>query len=553
MSTFICEYCLESFTTKQLLTKHIKTAKYCILYQNVFFVCKKCKFSTPGIKNIEKHIEENKCINTIIDINEYSIDENSIDNFDNIHEPKSENIISKMENALKFEKIKNNIYKTIIEQNIPIKLDNIMMEDETGLHIYENNLNNIGIHIHANEKKDLSILTTGMEFLTNVIKPFSPSNSIEEIDENDKQAKSFKSYKNLKNSVKEPTKEDIETRVRDMDMQIYNTRRNFTSVAQTKTIFKETFDNIRATRICLKGLETLKKIRLSLIGSILLPEYISILKDHINTLEIIYKDKGHNNKKIIGTIMKSLNSIDARLILYGHYYDIPMDMDEFSKFKICLDLSAKFSSYYTPFDFQESIKLFYNYGTVLLSIKHCVEKYLINRYGFHNIVYIQTKQSTEEDPYSFYILENITKDKRYWKMDCRLVELSEQIINNVRPFLINLFRKIYQDIFNDNDYRENYSIKTEITGNDFEQLIQNIFILSDSFRFYNIMRKIIKDNSTYQSTENDRVNIFGDDLILKKRFSKNVVNVDKVDIVKLLFDNITNEQAVDLYRSKNIY
>ena len=138
-------------------------------------------------------------------------------------------------------------------------------------------------------------------------------------------------------------------------------------------------------------------------------------------------------------------------------------------------------------------------------------------------------------------------------MDCRLVELSEQIINNVRPFLINLFRKIYQDIFNDNDYRENYSIKTEITGNDFEQLIQNIFILSDSFRFYNIMRKIIKDNSTYQSTENDRVNIFGDDLILKKRFSKNVVNVDKVDIVKLLFDNITNEQAVDLYRSKNIY
>ena len=67
------------------------------------------------------------------------------------------------------------------------------------------------------------------------------------------------------------------------------------------------------------------------------------------------------------------------------------------------------------------------------------------------------------------------------------------------------------------------------------------------------MRKIIKDNSTYQSTENDRVNIFGDDLILKKRFSKNVVNVDKVDIVKLLFDNITNEQAVDLYRSKNIY
>jgi hypothetical protein len=36
----------------------------------------------------------------------------------------------------------------------------------------------------------------------------------------------------------------------------------------------------------------------------------------------------------------------------------------------------------------------------------------------------------------------------------------------------------------------------------------------------------------------------------KKRFQKRKDGNDIVDIVKLLFDNITSEQAVDLYRSK---
>jgi len=311
---------------------------------------------------------------------------------------------------------------------------------------------------------------------------------------------------------------------------------------------KAYFENIKNTKTYLKHFELIKKTRKSLLGTLAFNEYNTLLESHIKILEEILTDKGHNAKKITTTISKSLSSLESRLLLYGNYYDVPIDIEELSNFRTCLELSVKSYTYYKPFNITEKLKLFFNYGTVLTSIKNCIETYIINKYDFNNVVYVQLKNSSEEDPYSFYILENIVKEKRYWKMDCRLVELSESIINNVRPYLINIFKKIYQDIFNDNDYRENYNSKTEITSSDFEQLLQNIFTLSDTFKFYNIIRTIIKQKAPYYPTENDKFNIVSDDLILKKRFSNTKERVDKADIVKMLFDNITNEQAVDLYR-----
>ena len=558
MNSFVCQYCLENFKTTALLSKHQKHAKYCISYMDVLFSCKKCNYTTVGIKNIDKHMEENIC-NSITEkdsINDYIIDEESID--ENTME--NDGLISKLENTLKVEKIKNSIYKCIIENNIPIKLDNILKENERELHIYESNLSKLGIYIHKNEKEEIFIKTDMLDIRTEnrIIRPSSPCasehDSVDNSEKNTKSYKSYKSYKTLKSScidlVLEPDKELIDNKIRDIDMSIYNIKRSFGDKDKSKLLFKKSFEEIKQNKTYTKNIEEIKKTRINLLGTLSFNEYLQLLKDQIKMLENILKDKGHNDKKITTTISKFLNSLDSRLLLYGNYYDIPMDIEEVSKFRICLDLSIKSYTYYTPFIFNDSIKLFFNYGSILSSVKMCIETYLLNRYGFNNIIYIPLKNSSKDDPYSFYILQEVNKDKRYWKMDCRLVELSEGIISNLKPFLINIFRKIYQDIFNDNDYRENYHTKTEITGSDFEQLICNIFILNDTLNFYNMMRNIIVDKSTYIPTENDKVNIFGDDLLIKKKFSKTKENVDKTDIVKLLFDNITNEQAVDLYRSK---
>jgi len=558
MTSFECEYCLDSLKTKSLLNKHQNTAKYCITYKNVLFSCKKCNFSTVGIKNIEKHISDDNCNchtsieNNNEDINDYIIDDKSLDSYTS----DNESIITKLKNSLQVERVKNSIYKSIIEQNIPIKLDNIMKQEGDIFNIYEQNLNNIGLCIHKNENEDIKVTIDSKILKKNHI-PQSPTKETKELDhereeeEEDKNTKSFKSYKIIKSHIElsgERGKEEIESKIREVDMNIYNIRRLFGDLDKSKMIFKENLENIKNTKTYLKHFELIKKTRKSLLGTLAFNEYNTLLESHIKILEEILTDKGHNAKKITTTISKSLSSLESRLLLYGNYYDVPIDIEELSNFRTCLELSVKSYTYYKPFNITEKLKLFFNYGTVLTSIKNCIETYIINKYDFNNVVYVQLKNSSEEDPYSFYILENIVKEKRYWKMDCRLVELSESIINNVRPYLINIFKKIYQDIFNDNDYRENYNSKTEITSSDFEQLLQNIFTLSDTFKFYNIIRTIIKQKAPYYPTENDKFNIVSDDLILKKRFSNTKERVDKADIVKMLFDNITNEQAVDLYR-----
>ena len=547
MDRYECEYCLDLVKTGLLLSKHQEKNKDCLFYRHVQFICKKCNFSTIGIKNINNHVSSEICCVKNDDINEYIIDDNSIETYD-----KDSDLVDKLKQCLKIEKIKNDIYRMIIEKNIPIKLDNILINNETGLHIFEKNLNDIGIHIHKNEKEELSIITNLQCTAPNDNNPPSPCNSVDSEDKNNKT--NFRSYKILKpkdiDLWKEKSKEELDLKIQEIYITEFSIRKTFGNLDQSKNIFKTEFENLKTARIYSKPLDIIKKTRINLIGTLSYNEYIILLNDHIKAISTIMKDKGHNDKKVTTIIFNSLTSLDLRLSFYGNYFDVAMDIEEVSKFRTCLELSTKSPAYYTFFDANEVIKRFFNYGSVLMDIKTCIEIYLINKYDLNNIVYIPLNQSTDDDPYSFYILENINKDKRCWKMDCRLVEISDTIITSLRPYLISIFRKIYQDIFHDNDYRDDYSTKTEITGNDFEQLLHNIFVLSDSFGFYSMMKKIIKEKATYMPTENDKVNMISDDLILRKRFQNKKDHIDKAGIVRLLFDNITTEQTVDFYRSK---
>jgi hypothetical protein len=238
-----------------------------------------------------------------------------------------------------------------------------------------------------------------------------------------------------------------------------------------------------------------------------------------------------------------------RLTFYGNYYDVELDTDEYFNLKTCLEIFPKQSKYYVPFVFNDFIKKFYNYGSVIIPLKTCVEMYVLNRYQFNNIIYLPIKNSSEQDPYSFYILEGVSKEKRFWKMDCRLADFTDSLIINLRQYLISVFRKIYQSIFNDNDYRADFSKKTILTGSDCNQLLQNIFMLCNTRNVCKEVRNVIVKNATYSPTENDKFNLYGDDIMIKKRFSQTKDNSDVVDVVKLLFDNITSEAAVDLYRN----
>lgn len=413
---------------------------------------------------------------------------------------------------------------TKIEENQIINTNNLLLRLEKKIDILLNSNNN------TKEKESVNIETENEIVL-------SPKN---------KKSSNYKTLKNCLELVDEPDDEFKNKKLKEIND--FNKNIKSFNIEDSNKIFNDCFEQIKQNRFYTKNLDLIKKIKSEIISKISYSDYINILKNHIKILEKIFTEKEYVEKKIITIISKSLTSLDMRLLFYPNYINTELETEEIEKLKICLSISSV--SYYVSFNSKNFYNNFLNYGCVICTIKENIERYLFNIYNFNNVVYIPLKQSSDKDPYSFYILENINKDKRYWKIDYRLEEFSNSFITNIRPYLIDLFRKIYYDVFHDNIFRIDYKSKNSITEFDCEQLIQNIFKLSIPKDFCNFLRNIVKEKATYIPSENDKFNMWGDDIIQKKRFLNKKETTDISDIIKLLFDGITSEEAIDFYRNQ---
>ena len=510
MKEYECEFCVEDFTNSKQLIEHKSNSKYCNFYKNIEFVCKKCNFKTIGIKNIDKHIYECE-----------GLSKNILEN--------NSDILSRIE--LKLDKLLDNkIKKAKINKKIIIDDDDneYTIEDE----IIKKSVDNKKHH-YKSPRKNLSPV--------NNISPeiISPKN----------RKPIYKSFKTQIGLKPELSNEDKENNINIIKENLKEFE-NDLEIKQYKKIFEDSFSNIKQNRNYSKYLEIIKNTRILLLNSLGYNEYYDLLLKHVKTLESIFKNKEYNDKKILNIICKNMCSIDLRILNYGNYFSTELDIDEMQKFSNCLNLNNNFEPEFKAFIFDDFIKKFYNYGSVLFTIKENLERYLFSHYGYNNIVYIPLKNSTENDPWSFYILESVNKEKRYWKMDCRLEDLSINILTNLRQYLVSVFRKIYSDIYHDNQYRKLYKTNC-ITELDCEQLLQNIFMLINHKDFCSFLRDIVKKNATYFPTENDKGDFLGDDKLQKKRFMENNEKYDIFDVIKLLFDNISSEEAIDFYRKDN--
>lgn len=525
-----CQYCLEFFETDELLKKHNKSSKYCSKYKDILFTCTKCNFNTKGIKNIEKHIEiceeEKTFINKENDVEIYSDDEITITKKTVTEIVKKLNII--MTNTSSYKN--KNIF---IDEKITLSpKKQIKQIKEVGtLQFYK--------------KEDIDI-----EYLDNI-----ETNSVKSSPSIPKSRKlSYKKLKNCIELIDELSNEEKNNNILSITNQIKDKQDSFDEIIKnSERVIKDAFESIKQNRTYQKHLDTIKKERLKLMKLLPFSMYYQLLQKHLKTLENIFKQKKElNEKKVITHISKSMNSLDMRIVSYSNYVNVSLDLDEIQNFKESLMFfSMSTPSCFEVFDSEIFFKKFYNYGSAIFTIKDSIEMYISNYYNFNKIIYVPIKNSPENDPYSFYILEDIqikNIEKRYWKMDCRLEEFSNNFINNIKPYLIQLFRKLYYDVFNDNEYRKDYKKTNPITEYDCEQLLQNIYILSYPKEICLLLRNIVKNKCTYNPTENDRFNLHGDDIVQKKRLS-NKGTVDIVEVIKILFDNISSEDAVDFYRS----
>lgn len=437
---------------------------------------------------------------------------------------------SRLQHIISLERLKSEIYKDIIESNTQIKIS--LKESKNPIEMF-NELYNLFC-----SSKNIS---------KNEIIPISYSY--------DDKKNNYKSFKNCMELADEPTLDEQNNKIVEIDKTIQIIKNDFIDIDEAKVIFDECFENVRRDRTFSKTLKRLKEVRLNIIGRTSIDDYCTLLKNHYDKLyRIFIKEKQLSEKISLKHISVGFSTIDQRIMFFKPYYiTSKLEMEELSKFKTCLQISVNFPKSFISFSHDDYFKSFFNYGSCLCTIKECIERNSINIYGFNNIVYIPISKSNENDPFSFYYLKKIDKTKRYWHMDCRLEDLSNKFIDNIKPFLVELFRKIYFDIFSDYDYRRNFLYQTPDIELDFKQLIQNLCILGNPKRFNKYFRFIFKEKASYNATANDIKNFSTDDSSQKRRFENDREIIDPIETVKLLFDNISNEDAVDFYRSNNTF
>ena len=543
----------------------------------IIFVCKKCLFSNNTEQIVVNH---NKNCDGILNICPEKI--TSLGENIKLLNKTTENLSAQ----LVLERFKNKIYRSLIENNTSICISNILTEKEDGLHVWTGT-GILPVHVH-----ELSLEEQGVVVNSVVTKKLSPqkimteeettlspkivrkpppkiSNNIlqsklpeieskikdEAMDSTDDLSKSRKqSYRSIKTYLggliqEEPTEQDKINKISLVDSKIHHILEGFEDLKDVEKSFQDTFIALKQSRIYTKILSDLARKRLSIFGRMSLASYQNLLSEQIRMMESIFREKNYTEKKSSTIISKGLTPLESRLISYGSYTQTHIEIDEIQKLEISLELEKYSPKEYVQYDSVVFVNSFHNYGLVLFSMKKNLERYLFNRYDFWNVVYLQLPKNNKDDPYSFYILERVTKEKRYWKMDCRLEDLSSNLISSISPIMIGMFRKLYKDVFGDNDFRNDFSSKCQITECDCEQLLQNIILISQPKIFYNLVREMVVSKATYIPTENDKFNLYGDDSLQRKRFHDKE-DVDLVDIIKQLFDDITSVQAVDFYRSR---
>jgi hypothetical protein len=441
--------------------------------------------------------------------------------------------ISKLKLQVQYEKFKNSIMTQIISQKTDIKIEDTIVENDEGTHIYNFPNGNIPIFVHDNlqETKTYALITKK----TSTVQP----------------GKTFRTVKNL---------ELIEEDPNEVELKIKEVEEKFEVIVQENNLevsYKETINSIEANftelgsnaRFFKKNLNVIKELRSKLLAKINLNDYIKLVKTHILRLEGIFLKKKFDKKKMITTISSSLSPLEQRLCFYGQYYNSELEPDDIQKFQLCLKVNMNYPKRYVSFVTSEIPAKICNYSLAICSIKENIMRTLINPYDFSNVCYLQLEKSTLEDPYSFYSLEKIDKEgKRCWKMECRLDDFSKFLSEHIKTYCINLFRKIYFDIFNDNLFRKDYIDKAPVFQQDCEQLLLNIISVSKQKHFCNLLRDIIVKYCTIQPAQNDKFNFTKDDTIVKKTFlQEKDTDKDVILIIQRLFDEIKYEEAEHIF------
>lgn len=318
--------------------------------------------------------------------------------------------------------------------------------------------------------------------------------------------------------------------------------------------FARLFDLISTNRKFTKYITELRVARRRLIGLVPIHHYEAIVHQHIKILINLMEAKGYTGKKLKHAVCEGLSVLDAKIGSYGKYDDEvnQMDMPAF-RLGIVGFYDPFWIKEYKPFNARIVYQKFMNKGLMYYTLRENIRELFFNVYGYNSIIYVPVQRSRDEDPYSFYTLNRIENGKRYWIQDCRLEDFSYNFVKTVKPYAVQLFRKVYRDIFGDNEFTTKYVNMNCTTTQELQMLLENIMYMSDHLNFVRYLQNEVMKYAHHYPTDNDRFNIIGDDLEQKRSFKENDFDYpDHISSLKEMFA-ITTEEAVDFYRTLRIY
>lgn len=486
---YSCTVCSTNFKSALGLRNHMRSNTSCNKYKFITFTCNRCGFITKNMKNIDLHVEScsDEKKNTEVSVE------------------KQNEILKKL---LITERSKIKLLVDLLKNNCDINCSKFFTEEEDLFRIYNTNEEPLVIN-------------------------------------NDKQKTKYSAFDN------NLYEDDINTEVEDkIDKKDEEKVINY-NILELYTKMDENLEKLKNSRIYTNILEEIKPLRWLIFDILNIQEYIVFLNKHINTLLDVFREKKINEQKMHLVISKNLYPLEKRLIAYKNYVNVNLDNEEIVKLRENVKNNIAFPKAYVTYCPNKVQEHFYNYSIVVLPITELISVCLINKYGFHNLIYVPLKGSSLEDPFSFYILEKIQKDnKKHWKMDCRLEETANLLMHDLLENMINQFRIIYKDVFGDNDYRTNFESKCAITENDLEQLIFNIIKISKPKSFCKTLQNIVMKKAFYKPNEYDKFNLLTDDSLQRKRFSV-IKDHNNIDIFRRLFDTISIEDLEKYYTLKN--
>jgi hypothetical protein len=339
------------------------------------------------------------------------------------------------------------------------------------------------------------------------------------------------------------------------------------------------FENVKSAKDASK-LEDVKKYRSKLFPLLELADYTKIITDHFEKTKTII-----SQKKLKVNIHTLFTPLEHRFGFLEEYSKINLDSEEVTIFLKSLQ-SPKLEDL-LPFSRENLYHKLANYAVALVPIEEIVSKNIFNmenNKSNYNIIYIplnemkeakenkgnkkdkkETKKDKKEeikgeeknDPYSFYYLSKMgNKEEKYWKIDPRLEEISRELSESLINYCIDLFRKIYLEIFGDHTFRSDFNTFSDISTECY-QIFLNIITLSNKIKFCKLLQSATIKFSTHEQIKGvDKLDLTSDDKHQKKRFNSygnDKINTDILENLCRLFDDPDRDRINRMIKNIKVF